>query len=243
MPILRCMGSKFCVKFQRATFEISHKIFEPIHHKIWILLLYLPVNYDIFELGRHKASWDGSLDRLMTTVVRSGEDITIAPFVIFFIRDISDFAKIGYIESRLYFAGTRQIRCGNTCQIWSWYSIVKQYFIILKYEMEKLRKRCNGLSKPRHRGEWYSCYSWRALSLQRYFSYGCHWTDAHDKPDTILSPWHTVYKSTGVHVCKYMLCLCIERSNTSTCHFCFYMSILYTSTVFIHLWAAYKTDI
>ena len=35
MHILRCMGSKFCVKFQRASLQF-HKNFEPIHHKICI---------------------------------------------------------------------------------------------------------------------------------------------------------------------------------------------------------------
>ena len=50
-----CMGSKFCVKFPKGTFEISHKILNRRPQNMHLTLFYfLRVSYDIFELWRHK---------------------------------------------------------------------------------------------------------------------------------------------------------------------------------------------
>ena len=55
MHILLRMGSKFCVKFQKGAFEISHQIWNPYTAKYaFYCILFLRVSYDIFELWRHK---------------------------------------------------------------------------------------------------------------------------------------------------------------------------------------------
>ena len=55
MHILRCMGSKFCVKFQRCPLKF-HTKFEPIHRKICILWGGKNLTtYDIFELWHLKS--------------------------------------------------------------------------------------------------------------------------------------------------------------------------------------------
>ena len=59
MHILRCRFNISC-DISNGTFEISHKILNPYTAKYtiyWLLFLY--VIYGIFELWRHKPSWDG----------------------------------------------------------------------------------------------------------------------------------------------------------------------------------------
>ena len=60
MHILRCMGSKFCVKFQRAPLQFHIKFLTHTPQNVhFIVFIFLRVSYDIFELWRHESKWDG----------------------------------------------------------------------------------------------------------------------------------------------------------------------------------------
>ena len=58
MYILRCVGSKFCLKFQRFTLKFHLESLNPYTAQYAFHRLFLCVIYDIFELWRHKPQWD-----------------------------------------------------------------------------------------------------------------------------------------------------------------------------------------
>ena len=64
--------------------------------------------------------------------------ITKAPFVNFSVSKIFDLAKVParFFESHLFWQVSPQLSCGDTCQIWIWYSIAS----VCSHDPEKLRK-------------------------------------------------------------------------------------------------------
>ena len=59
-----------------------------------------------------------------------GAGVTDAPFDNLFVKDSFDFVKVDLLGSLNGFHILRvwpQLDCGNTCQIWTWYSLGNQF--------------------------------------------------------------------------------------------------------------------
>ena len=79
MHILRYMGSKFCVKFQRCTLKFHTNFWthtaQNMHFTTCFFFFFNLTSYDILELWRLKSQWDGSLKASPTTGLAAVVDI------------------------------------------------------------------------------------------------------------------------------------------------------------------------
>ena len=89
MPILRCMGSKFCVKFQRAPLKFHTKFWthtpQSVHFTVFIFCVWVTIslNCDVISLSEtgHRVPLEpGQIWRFMVDITRPHQRQTIIRF-------------------------------------------------------------------------------------------------------------------------------------------------------------------
>ena len=106
-------------------------------------------------------------DELLHKYRRSWGGVTLAPFVNISVSKIliSQKCLLHSLNLIHIWKVSPQLSCGDTCQIWTWYSIANMYFDDVE-KLGKLRKGGNRLSylQPWAINDWYS--SWLLHSRQ-----------------------------------------------------------------------------